>query len=119
MADDKEKGGDRRLKIVGRPEDAREPQPDRGEIVEGIGNVKKILLDPDGPAKRDAEKYRLLQAAAQVELCRRTIGREPDVADWERWVSANPGPIDPFAVLSSEQIEQVLRAAQGIDHASP
>jgi hypothetical protein len=111
MADDKKKGGNRRLKIVGRPADAREHQPDPAETIEGIGNMKKILLDPHGLAKRDAAKYRLLQAAAQVELCRRAIGREPDVADWEGWVSANPGPIDPFAVLSNEQIEEVLRAA--------
>ena len=32
--------------------------------------------------------------------------------------SADPR-IDPFAVLSNEQIEQVLRAAEGIGHASP
>ena len=78
--------------------------------------MKKILLDPDAPAKRDAEKYRRLQAAAQVELCRRAIGREPDVSDWERWIkSANPGPINPFAVLSNEQIEQVLREKTGTE----
>jgi hypothetical protein len=106
MADDKKKVGDRRLKMVGRPADAR-------------GNVKEILLDPDDTAKRDAEKYRLLQAAAQLELCRRAIGREPDVSDWERWVKSADPPIDPFAVLSNEQIEEVLRAAEGVGHASP
>jgi hypothetical protein len=106
MADDKKKGGNRRLKMVGRPADAR-------------GNVKEILLDPDETAKRDAEKYRLLQAAAQVELCRRAIGREPAVADWERWVKSADPQIDPFTVLSNEQIEQVLRAAEGIGHALP
>jgi hypothetical protein len=100
MADDKKKVGDRRLKMVGRPADAR-------------GNVKEILLDPDDTAKRDAEKYRLLQAAAQLELCRRAIGREPDVSDWERWVKSADPPIDPFAVLSNEQIEQVLCEAMG------
>jgi hypothetical protein len=114
MADDKGKGGSRRLKIVGRPADAREIQPDLGETVEVSGNVKTILLDPDEAAKRDAEKYRRLQAAAQVELCRRAIGREPDVADWERWVKSADPRIDPFAVLSNEQIEQVLRAAEGV-----
>ena len=119
MADDKGKGGSRRLKIVGRPADAREIQPHLGETVDGSGNVKEILLDPDDTAKRDAEKYRLLQAAAQVELCRRAIGREPDVSDWERWVKSADPRIDPFAVLSNEQIEQVLRAAEGIGHASP
>ena len=115
MADDKKKGGNRRLKIVGRPADAREIQPDLVGAVEGSGNVKEILLDPDAPAKRDAEKYRLLQAAAQVELCRRAIGREPDVSDWKRWIQSNPDPIDPFAVLSKEQIEQVLSEAKGIE----
>ena len=95
-----------------RPADARELQRDPGEAVKGSGNVKEILPDPDGPAKCDAEKYRLLQAAAQVELCRRAIGREPEVSDWERWVSGDP-PIDPFAVLSNKQIEQVLREAMG------
>jgi hypothetical protein len=120
MADHKKKSGNRRLKMGERPADAREIQPNLCETVEGSGNVKTILLDPDDTAKRDAQKYRLLQAAAQVELCRRAIGREPDVSDWERWVkSANPGPINPFAVLSNEQIEQVLRATQGIGHASP
>jgi hypothetical protein len=114
----KGKGGSRRLKMVGPPADAQELQSDSSEAV-GSGNVKKILPDPDDAAKRDAEKYRLLQAAAQVELCRRAIGRDPDVSDWERWVKSADPPIDPFAVLSNEQIEQVLRAAQGIGHASP
>jgi hypothetical protein len=118
MANDKRKGGSRRLKMVGPPADAQELQPDPSETF-GSGNVKKILPDPDAAAKRDAEKYRLLQAAAQVELCRRAIGREPDVSDWERWVKSGDPPIDPFAVLSNEQIEQVLRAAQGVGHASP
>jgi hypothetical protein len=106
MADDKKKVGDRRLKMVGRPADAR-------------GNVKEILLDPDDTAKRDAEKYRLLRAAAQLELCRRAIGREPDVSDWEQWVKSADPRIDPFVVLSNGQIEQVLRAADGNDHALP
>ena len=104
--------------MVGPPVDAQEIQPDPSETV-GSGNVKKIILDPDDAAKRDAEKYRLLEAAAQVELCRRAIGREPDVSDWERWAKSADPPIDPFAVLSNEQIEQVLGAAQGIGHASP
>jgi len=62
------------MKMVKRPADARELQPDPGETVEGSSNVKKILPDPDGSAKCDAEKYRLSQAAAQVgrsELRRR------------------------------------------------
>jgi hypothetical protein len=118
MADDKRKGGSRRLEMVGPSADAQELQTDPSETV-GSGNVEKILLDPDDDAKRDAEKYRLLQAAAQVELCRRAIGREPDVSDWEQWVKSADPPIDPFAVLSNEQIEQVLRAARGIGHASP
>ena len=107
------------MKMVKRPADARELQRDPAETVEGSANVEKILADPDGPAKCDAEKYRLLQAAAQVELCRRAIGREPDVSDWERWVKSADPRIDPFAVLSNEQIEQVLRAADGNDHALP
>ena len=97
------------MKIAKRPADARELQLDPGETIEGAGNVEKLFPDLDGPAKCDAEKYRLLQAAAQVELCRRAIGREPDVSDWERWVKSADPPIDPFAVLSKEQIEQVLR----------
>jgi hypothetical protein len=101
------------MKMAKRPADARELQLDPGETVEGSGNVEKILPDPDGPAKCDAEKYRLLQAAAQVELCRRAIGREPEVSDWARWVKSGDPPIDPFAVLSNEQIEQVLREAMG------
>jgi hypothetical protein len=118
MADDQRKGGSRRVEMVGPSADAQELQPDPSETV-GSGNAKKILLDPDDAVKRDAEKYRLLQAAAQVELCRRAIGREPDVSDWERWVKSVDPPIDPFAVLSNEQIEQVLSAARGIGHASP
>lgn len=116
---DKKDGSNRRWETVERSADARDPQPDPGETVEVSGNVKKILLDPDAAAKRDAEKYRLLQAEAEVELCRRAIGREPDVFDWERWVKSADPSIDPFAVLSNERIEQVLRAAQDIGHASP
>ncbi len=128
---DKKDGGNRRWETVERSADVRDPQPDPGETVEVSGNpdpgetvevsgnVKKILLDPDAAAKRDAEKYRLLQAEAEVELCRRAIGREPDVSDWERWVKSADPSIDPFAVLSNERIEQVLRAAQDISHASP
>jgi hypothetical protein len=107
------------MKMVKRPADARELQCDPSETVEGSGNVEKIFPDPDGPAKCDAEKYRLLQAAAQVELCRRAIGREPDVSDWDQWVKSADPRIDPFVVLSNEQIEQVLRAADGNDHALP
>ncbi|MBA3727148.1 MAG: hypothetical protein H0W86_12080 [Armatimonadetes bacterium] len=72
-------------------------------------------MDPPDKARRDPEQYQLLQAAAQVELCRRAIGREPDVSDWKRWIQSNPDPIDPFAVLSKEQIEQVLSEAKGIE----
>ncbi len=72
-------------------------------------------MDPPDKARCDAEQYQLLQAAAQVELCRRAIGREPDVSDWKRWIQSNPDPIDPFAVLSKEQIEQVLSEAKGIE----
>ena len=53
-------------------------------------DVKEILLDPDEAAKRDPEKYRKLQPAAQVELCRRAIGREPDVAIGNDEVSGPP-----------------------------
>ena len=70
-------------------------------------------MDPPDKARRGAEQYQLLQAAAQIELCRRAIGREPDVSDWKRWIQSNPAPIDPFAVLSKEQIEQVLSEAKG------
>ena len=101
------------MKIAKRPADARELQLDPGETIEGAGNVEKLFPDLDGPAKCDAEKYRLLQAAAQVELCRRAIGREPEVSGWERWAKSGDPPIDPFAVLSNEQIEQVLREAMG------
>jgi hypothetical protein len=91
----------------------------RPDVPDARGSVKEILLDPDDIAKRDAAKYRLLQAAAQVELCRRAIGREPDVSDWDQWVKSADPRIDPFVVLSNEQIEQVLRAADGNDHALP
>ena len=72
-------------------------------------------MDPPDNARRGAEQYQLLQAAAQIELCRRAIGREPDVSDWKRWIQSNPDPIDPFAVLSKEQIEQVLSEAKGTE----
>ena len=68
------------------------------DVPDARGSVKEILLDPDDTAKRDAAKYRLLQAAAQVELCRRAIGREPDVSDWEQWVKSADPRIDPFVV---------------------
>jgi hypothetical protein len=74
---------------------------------------KKFSRTQTAPAKCDAEKYRLLQAAAQVELCRRAIGREPEVSDWQRWAKSGDPPIHPFAVLSNEQIEQVLCEAMG------
>ena len=87
------------MKIVGRSADPR-------------GKVKETLLDPDDTAKRDAERYRLLQAAA-----RWNCATAPWVASLTFLIgamvkSADPR-IDPFAVLSNEQIEQVLRAAEG------
>ncbi len=81
---------------------------------EGCGDIK-VAMDPPDKARRDAEQYQLLQAAAQIELCRRAIGREPDVSDWKRWIQTNPDPIDTFAVLSKEQLEQVLSEAKGIE----
>ena len=80
-----------------------------------VAATKKVAMDPPDKARRWAEQYQLLQAAAQIELCRRAIGREPDVSDWKRWIQSNPDPIDPFAVLSKEQIEQVLSEAKGIE----
>ena len=81
-----------------------------------VAAMSQIAMDPPDKARRDAEQYQLLQAAAQIELRRRAIGREPDAADWKRWIqSANLGPIDPFAVLSKKQIEQVLREAKGTE----
>jgi hypothetical protein len=110
MADDKRKGGSRRLEMVGPPADAQELQPDPSETV-GSGNMEKILLDPDEDAKRDAEKYRLLQAAAQ-----RNCAAAPSVASQTfpiRTMGEVSGPpIDPFAVLSNEQIGQVLRSTR-------
>jgi hypothetical protein len=46
-------------------------------------------MDPPDKAS-DAEQYQLLQAAAQIELCRRAIGREPDGSDLETMDTIKP-----------------------------
>ena len=58
-----------------------------------------------------ADKYRVLQAASLIELFRRDRGREPvTLAEFTDWSTATdlPKRIDPFAILTPEQIHKVL-----------
>ena len=57
----------------------------------------------------EAEQYRLLQDAARIELSRR--GLERDAVSF-------PEHIDPFAVLTREQIEQLLADFETKDETS-
>ena len=57
----------------------------------------------------DAEGYQLLEAEALLELFSRENGRRPtNMRELEKWAetAALPRPIDPFSVLTPEQIEQ-------------
>lgn len=62
--------------------------------------------------ERDARKYQLLQAAAMIELFRMDFGRGPasikEIEDWAEYRSFTK-PIDPFAVLTRDQIDETLR----------
>lgn len=61
--------------------------------------------------KRDAEKYRLLQAAARLKLFKQEHGHDArDMEELENSPSPNPGPrpIDPYVVLTREEIEATL-----------
>ncbi len=57
----------------------------------------------------EAEGYRLLQAEALLELFSRENGRRPaHTEELETWAETAglPRPIDPFSVLTPEQIKQ-------------
>lgn len=62
--------------------------------------------------ERDAKKYRLLQAAAMLELFRMDFGRAPaSMHEFEAWAVNQRfrSPIDPYAVLTHDQITETLR----------
>jgi hypothetical protein len=62
--------------------------------------------------KRDAHQYRLLQAAAMIELFTLAHGRGPDTSDelgeWLKTRTDILRPIDPYAVLTDEQMSATL-----------
>lgn len=58
----------------------------------------------------DGEKYRLLQAAAMLKLFEQANGRGASTTqELEEWLAASDikGPIDPFAILSRDEIEAI------------
>lgn len=69
----------------------------------------------------DAEKFRLLQAMALLKLFKQANGRSPsttqELEDWAREVEnlnkyagvKDNGSIDPFVVLTPEEIEEALK----------
>ena len=64
----------------------------------------------------EAEQYeeRLLLAAAQMKLFREAHGKDPETAELLAvWVSTHlPGHIDPYMVLTREEIVQVWEDAE-------
>jgi hypothetical protein len=65
--------------------------------------------------EQDAEKYRQLQAVAVIELFRRAHERAPTtLKELAAWVATAkiPTPVNPFDVLTPDQILQALTEIQ-------
>ena len=58
-----------------------------------------------------AHCHRLLQAAAYIELYRRANGHGPEsIEDMKQWrLSTGEKPIDPYKVLTQDQIREELK----------
>ena len=62
--------------------------------------------------ERDGDKYRLLQGAAMLKLFNDRVGRPPRDTDelllWFSLQQDTPSPIDPFEVLTDDEIRATL-----------
>jgi hypothetical protein len=70
-----------------------------------------MARDPDKRRDEDERRLRVAQAAALMELFRRANGREASTAEELRhWAAFNAPekPVDPFAILTPEQIASAL-----------
>jgi hypothetical protein len=72
------------------------------------------MITRDEHLRREEEtrRLRVAEAAARMELFRRTHGRDALTAEELRlWAASNPpeNPFDPSKILSAEQIASALR----------
>lgn len=74
-----------------------------------MGDVRSLQ---DYRNAKDGDKYRLLQAAALLKLFWKEKGRDArDPDEFNEWEPASlpDGPVDPFDVLTEEEIAETLR----------
>jgi hypothetical protein len=72
--------------------------------------IQRLLKESEELERYEAE---LLATAARLKLYRQRFGRDPDsIAALEQWAQASfEQPIDPYSVLSREEIAQIWEDA--------
>lgn len=64
---------------------------------------------------RDLTRFNFLQGAALLKLFRQARGREPLTdTEFREWINAQslPTPLDPFAILTPEEINELDRRTE-------